>query len=202
LLSLPFFEKLSTGLILGASYFERHSLSTIGLLLNALAVDAKTNNQKDGITCRARMLRAGMPFTSGGIMRKIFVTTAALLCFQAFTSAHATDVNVGVSIAGEVSPGVYGRVDIGNTRPQIVYSAPVVIMKQPRPVAPVYMHVPPGHAKNWSKHCHKYNACSQPVYFVKSAEYDSGPRGKKRDRDDDHGDHHGRGHGRGHGRDH
>ena len=52
----------------------------------------------------------------------------------------------------------------------------MVIVKQPRPVAvvPVYMHVPPGHAKNWSKHCHKYNACAQPVYFVKSAEYEPG----------------------------
>ena len=65
----------------------------------------------------------------------------------------------------------------------------MVIVKQPRPVAvvPVYMHVPPGHAKNWSKHCHKYNACAQPVYFVKSAEYEPGykhpGRGKGKGRD-------------------
>ena len=28
------------------------------------------------------------------------------------------------------------------------------------------MYVPPGHAKNWAKHCGRYNACGQPVYFV------------------------------------
>lgn len=149
-------------------------------------------------------------------MRSIFITSAALLFIQGIATAQASDINIGVSVAGEVAPGVYGRVDIGNTRPAVLYSAPMVIVRQPRQVAPVYMHVPPGHAKNWGKHCHKYNACSQPVYFVKSAEYEPGSRGQKRDRDDGHGDRHGRGrdrdddhggrhgggNGRGHGRDH
>ena len=36
---------------------------------------------------------------------------------------------------------------------------------------PVYMHVPPGHAKDWGKHCRKYNACGQPVYFVEDRWY-------------------------------
>ena len=31
---------------------------------------------------------------------------------------------------------------------------------------PVYLYVPPGHQKNWRKHCGRYNACGQPVYFV------------------------------------
>jgi hypothetical protein len=53
-----------------------------------------------------------------------------------------------------------------------VYPQPVVIVKESRRVQPVYLHVPPGHAKKWSKHCHKYNACNRPVYFVKSQEYD------------------------------
>ncbi len=67
----------------------------------------------------------------------------------------------------------------------------MVIVKQPQPVimAPIYMHVPPGHARNWSKHCHKYNACERPVYFVKSAEYEPGY------------EHPGKGRGRGKGRD-
>ena len=43
----------------------------------------------------------------------------------------------------------------------------MVIYARPAPVRdPVYLHVPPGHAKNWSKHCRKYNACDRPVYFV------------------------------------
>ena len=39
------------------------------------------------------------------------------------------------------------------------------------PAQPIYLHVPPGHARHWEKHCHEYNACYRPVYFVKSAEY-------------------------------
>lgn len=105
-------------------------------------------------------------------------------------------VDVGVRASGEIAPGVYGRVDVRNRPPQILYPQPVVIVRQPVAVAPVYMHVPPGHAKNWSKHCHKYNACSQPVYFVRSVEYEPGyqrPGRKKgkdrgRDRDDDDDD--------------
>jgi hypothetical protein len=31
----------------------------------------------------------------------------------------------------------------------------------------MYLYVPPGHAKKWGKHCHKYDACGRQVYFVK-----------------------------------
>ena len=37
-------------------------------------------------------------------------------------SAVANDMNVNVSVAGRVSPGVYGRVDIGNSPPPVVYA--------------------------------------------------------------------------------
>ncbi|WP_334189950.1 hypothetical protein [Noviherbaspirillum sp.] len=107
---------------------------------------------------------------------------ALLLLFAAGSAAQASNVDVGISVAGEVSPGVYGRVDIGNSRPQVLYQQPVMIVRQPRPVVvqPVYMHVPPGHAKKWDKHCHKYNACAQPVYFVKSSEYGNGKHKHKK----------------------
>jgi hypothetical protein len=105
-------------------------------------------------------------------MRSIFIAT--VLFVQGITFAHAADVHFGATVGGEISPGVYGRINIGNTPPPIVYAQPVYGVRPVRPVAvtPVYMHVPPGHAKKWSKHCHKYNACGQPVYFVKSAEYE------------------------------
>ena len=111
-------------------------------------------------------------------MHRTFVNIAVLLMASVAAGAHAT--NISLSVGGEVAPGVYGRVDIGNAPPAVLYAQPVVIMRPARPVAvqPVYMHVPPGHAKNWAKHCHKYNACAQPVYFVKSAEYEqSGKHG-------------------------
>src|SRR4051794_11543678 len=88
--------------------------------------------------------------------------------------AYAGDVSVGVTISGEIVPGVYGRVDLANRPPPpLLYAAPVVIVRPPPHVVlqPVYLHVPPGHARNWSKHCREYDACNRPVYFVKSAEY-------------------------------
>jgi hypothetical protein len=50
------------------------------------------------------------------------------------------------------------------------------------PVQPIYLHVPPGHAKDWRKHCRKYDACGQPVYFVVSDEYK--PKKKKKEKKD------------------
>ena len=98
---------------------------------------------------------------------------ASLVFLVQVTASQAADVNVRVILSGEVAPGVYGRVDIGSSPPPpVVYAEPVVIARQPTVQAqPVYLHVPPGHAKNWSKHCQKYNACGAPVYFVKSEEY-------------------------------
>ena len=34
----------------------------------------------------------------------------------------------------------------------------------------VYFY-PPGHAKNWKKHCASYRACGRPVYFVQDEWY-------------------------------
>jgi hypothetical protein len=127
----------------------------------------------------------------------------ALAATLPMAPAHATDVGVSVQIS---QPGVYGRVDIGRfPQPTVVVQQPVVIA---RPVAvapqPVYMWVPPGHRKNWRKHCGRYGACGTPVYFVRDQWYhqhvappprrdDHGRRG--RGRDDGH-HHHGRGRGR------
>jgi hypothetical protein len=80
----------------------------------------------------------------------------------------------------------------------MVYAQPMVIEPQPVQLAPIYLHVPPGHAKNWRKHCHEYNACNRPVYFVRSAEYEP----DYQHRHHEHGDDHDHGHGHGHDHDH
>lgn len=85
--------------------------------------------------------------------------------------AAAAQTSVGVSVEVR-QPGVYGRIDIGNfPPPPVIYPQPVIIV--PTQVAvyqrPVYLYVPPGHQKNWAKHCAKYAACGQPVYFVQEA---------------------------------
>ena len=95
----------------------------------------------------------------------------ALAITAAATPALAQNVGMSVTVG---QPGFYGRIDIGNfPQPMVIYPQPVII--QPSPVAmyqyPIYLHVPPGHAKDWRKHCGRYNACGQPVYFVQESWY-------------------------------
>ena len=122
----------------------------------------------------------------------------ALCASCAMAPALGADVSVNVS-----QPGFYGRLDIGGyPEPQVLYPQPVIIRR-----------VPPGHAKNWGKHCARYDACNRPVYFVREDWYrdvyaprfrehhgDRGPRGDRDDRgrrgdDEDRGRDHGRGRG-------
>ncbi len=123
---------------------------------------------------------------------KRFLIVAALIA----APAPALAANVGVSI-NVGRPGFYGRIDIRDfPQPQLVYSEPVVI--QPVPVnasQPIYLHVPPGHAKDWRKHCRKYKACNQPVYFVQENWYNDvyAPRYREREHD-------GKGHDKNHGK--
>ena len=139
-----------------------------------------------------------------------------LFAIALVAAAAPAAAQVGVSI-GVNQPGFYGQINIGNVpQPEVVYPQPVIIQQAPVavvPVAPIYLHVPPGHIKHWDKHCHEYNACSRPVYFVQENWFNNvympryGERGgyygdyphhdEWRDDDDDH-----HGHGHGHGHDH
>lgn len=103
----------------------------------------------------------------------LFVAMVLPLCGGSL--AYGADTGLRVIVASELAPGVYGRVELGNAPPPpVLYAKPVIIAAPPsgQPARPMYLHVPPGHAKNWSKHCHRYSACGQPVYFVKSEEYE------------------------------
>ena len=100
-------------------------------------------------------------------MKKYLLTAlAALAAISATPAWSAVDVGIGITIR---EPGVYGRIEIGaQPPPPVLYAQPVliarpaVVVQQP----PLYLYVPPGHAKNWGKHCGRYNACARPVYFV------------------------------------
>ena len=130
----------------------------------------------------------------------------ALLVLAPILGASAAEVGVSVQIS---QPGVYGRIDIGRfPQPQLVVAQPVVIT---RPVVvvqqapqPVYMWVPPGHRKNWRKHCGAYNACGVPVYFVQDQWYgqhvDPKGKGHGKGQDKDHGKGHDKGHDKDHGK--
>lgn len=88
------------------------------------------------------------------------------------TPALAADVGVSVSVS---QPGFYGRIDINQPPPPaaVIYPQPVIIAQPAVHVVqqPVYLRVPPGHEKKWGKHCHKYNACGVPVYFIRDTYY-------------------------------
>jgi hypothetical protein len=135
----------------------------------------------------------------------------AVLSFAAAPSAlAAVDVGVGVTIR---EPGVYGRIEIGNGAPPppVIYRQPVIVAPPPvvvhqpavvvAPQPPLYLYVPPGHAKHWRKHCYKYDACGRQVYFVREewvqTEYVRAHPGKGPPA---YGHSRGRGHGK-HGRD-
>ena len=124
-----------------------------------------------------------------------------LVTAGAATAVTAADVGVSISIS---EPGVYGRIDIGRfPQPQVVVAQPVIVHAPPhavvvRPAAPVYMWVPPGHRKKWSKHCASYGACGVPVVFVRDEWYHGHVMPHRHGRyDDDHGRGRGKGHGKG-----
>jgi hypothetical protein len=104
-------------------------------------------------------------------LRVTVLTIVALTISSLGNTANAADVGVSVTVG---QPGFYGRIDIGD----YPYPPPVVIYRQPRIVErvyierePIYLRVPPGHARNWRKHCYKYNACGERVYFVQDSWY-------------------------------
>ena len=118
------------------------------------------------------------------------------------------------ALAGDVSatiginqPGFYGQINIGDVpRPVVIYSAAGLgpTSRQMVYVEPIYVRVPPGHEKHWSKHCADYGACGRPVYFVREDWYQTYyvPRYQHRD-DDERGEGHDQDgkHGHGHGND-
>ena len=70
---------------------------------------------------------------------RAYAAVSLLVCAA---SAEAQYANVIIS--GEIKPGVYGRVEIGNAPlPVLVYPEPVVIVRESRVGQPVYLHVLP-----------------------------------------------------------
>ncbi len=102
--------------------------------------------------------------------KSICVAVGALGLVAAFAAA-AGDVGVSVTVS---EPGFYGRIDVGRVpQPTVIYPRPIIVEQQPVTVVrqPIYLRVRPGHEKHWDKHCQRYNACGQPVYFVQDNWY-------------------------------
>ena len=129
--------------------------------------------------------------------RILFAATLIALSGPAF----ADDVSISIGIN---QPGIYGQINIGSApRPPVIYAQPVVVAQAPEYVdaAPIYLHVPPGHEKHWSKHCAEYHACGRRVYFVQHDWYQNEYAPRHRGEGEQGRDHHDK-HGHGEGRDH
>lgn len=96
---------------------------------------------------------------------------SAIILIAALFAAVTDKAHAGVSISvGE--PGFYGRLDIGNyPPPRLIYSEPVIVRPVRTWYPPIYLRVPPGHAKKWYRYCDQYQACGRPVYFVDDVWY-------------------------------
>jgi hypothetical protein len=149
---------------------------------------------------------------------------ASIAAITTMAAASSMPALAGVTVHGGVDvtinqPGVYGRVVLGGGLPppvlfpQPVIAVPVAVAVHAPP--PLYLYVPPGHAKHWHQHCHRYGACNQRVYFVreswvheryerahghgKPAPVYVGDRGHEHHGKGHGHDHRGKGHGRGDG---
>ena len=132
---------------------------------------------------------------------KTLIIAAALFAVAVPAMAQT---NVSINIG---QPGFYGRIELGaDAPPPVYYTQPVIVERQVRYVGrPVYLRVPEGHRKHWSKHCRRYNACGQQVMFVQDGWYNNtyAPRYREQHRpvavregdyrDDYRGDNRGRG---------
>ncbi len=96
----------------------------------------------------------------------IAIFAAALLLPPLASAQIGVSINIG-------QPGYYGRIELGDyPQPQLIYAEPRIIRRVQTVRSPIYLRVPPGHARNWGKHCSRYNACSRPVYFVDDGWYE------------------------------
>lgn len=159
-------------------------------------------------------------------MKRYAIAALIAAATLSLSPAMASDLAVSVNIG---QPGFYGRIDIGGyPPPNLIYRQPMLVEPVGVVGPPIYLRVPPGHAKHWKRYCYDYGACGQRVYFVRDEWYNrvyapryrerhGGPewreegrrgdwdRGHERhdrhDHDRGHGRDHDRGEGRGHGRD-
>jgi hypothetical protein len=155
------------------------------------------------------------PIRRASVSRSLIPTILAILIIAALP-------NLAAGQGGTLTidqPSFYGRLDLGDSPPpRLIYSRPKSIGPIAMDRAPIYLHVPPDHARNWRKNCRRYDACGERVYFVQENWYNhdyvrrpqDGRRDPPHERRDSHeqkprgpmgNDHSGNGHGPGNGRD-
>jgi hypothetical protein len=130
-------------------------------------------------------------------MKRFLIAAAvAAVTITTFNTTALAEVGVSVNMG---QPNFYGQLDPnGYPQPQLIYRQPKAIGRVPINQPPVYMRVPPGQAKNWRKHCKKYNACDERVLFVQDNWYNREYAPRYQEQHGEHGNNNNRGHGRNH----
>lgn len=95
----------------------------------------------------------------------------SIVCFALVASpVFAADVGISISLG---QPGFYGQIDIGDyPAPRLVYVEPRIVEQVVVVQQPIYLRVQPIEIQHWDQHCHQYQACGRPVYFVDDGWYD------------------------------
>ena len=94
----------------------------------------------------------------------------ALLCVLASSLPAAASELRNLTTGGPMRPGIYGRIEVrGTTPPPLIYNQPVLVGQAtiPAKAKPVYLYVPPGQVRKWKNHCARWQACDQPVLFIR-----------------------------------
>ena len=76
------------------------------------------------------------------LIQRILGAVALTAGVLAAPTAFAGDVGASISVG---QPGFYGRIDVGNVRPDVIYAQPMVIERVYDPAPPLYLRVPPAH---------------------------------------------------------
>lgn len=113
-------------------------------------------------------------------MHTTALLASLMIPLAAGLAAPPAEAQVGLTIQlGD--PRYNGRLDVrdgwgwgaGLPTDALLLPRPVTVNRgwRDRPPAPLVLRVPPGHAKKWKKHCHRYGACDVPVVFVRDDWY-------------------------------
>ena len=103
----------------------------------------------------------------------LFASVACVSVWLSLTGLAQAQPLPPASFRVNIAQGVQGRIDIGVQPPPLpewhmpapVY-APSPGVQVQHQQSPIYLVVPPKHAKKWHKHCHRYGACARPVVLL------------------------------------
>ncbi|MGV3570213.1 MAG: hypothetical protein ACO1PB_06400 [Ramlibacter sp.] len=103
--------------------------------------------------------------------RRVEALFASVAVLAGGASAQSVEGFRNITAGGPLRHGVYGRIEVRSpdTVPPLIYDKPVIANERIGVPGrrPVYLYVPPGQVRKWSRFCAKWSACDQPVLFVR-----------------------------------